>query len=211
MHRVTFLLAVLCLGMNVEAAPQFGNIGMELSSQFEDHTNTTSPVVTKTLVTSSRSISATLRATAHLTDASIQGEEQETAQSSMLQMVPPSAPAVAQSPDTVRAMNALAQATPPPGAAVAPATAAGPAAAAAAVTTPPPQVPSFDEAYGDEYMQTTYWSCNTFALTTHCGWHEPIIYIGGGKSGAASSISGSGRLLTAAVGGAAAVIIFFMA
>ncbi|KAI1466253.1 uncharacterized protein F4812DRAFT_461223 [Daldinia caldariorum] len=29
-----------------------------------------------------------------------------------------------------------------------------------------------------KYVQTTYWSCVTFPLETHCGWHEPILDAG---------------------------------
>ncbi|KAI1211489.1 uncharacterized protein F4807DRAFT_391127 [Annulohypoxylon truncatum] len=28
---------------------------------------------------------------------------------------------------------------------------------------------------GAKYVQTTYWSCVTFPLETHCGWHQPIL------------------------------------
>ncbi|KAI8630041.1 hypothetical protein F5Y19DRAFT_69534 [Xylariaceae sp. FL1651] len=28
---------------------------------------------------------------------------------------------------------------------------------------------------GQKMVQTTYWSCATFPLETHCGWHEPIL------------------------------------
>ncbi|KAK7753909.1 hypothetical protein SLS62_004006 [Diatrype stigma] len=72
------------------------------------------------------------------------------------------------------------------------------AAAAAMMTTaapsasPPPVDPDaareFQEAYGDRYTQTTYWSCQTEGVFKgHCGWHEPIIEI------AAAASSGAGE------------------
>ncbi|OTA77629.1 hypothetical protein M434DRAFT_44879, partial [Hypoxylon sp. CO27-5] len=40
-----------------------------------------------------------------------------------------------------------------------------------------------------KYVQTTYWSCVTFPLETHCGWHQPILDAGAGRIGC----EGSGR------------------
>ncbi|KAI1088738.1 hypothetical protein F5B19DRAFT_407682 [Rostrohypoxylon terebratum] len=34
---------------------------------------------------------------------------------------------------------------------------------------------------GAKYVQTTYWSCVTFPLETHCGWHQPILDAGAGR------------------------------
>lgn len=34
---------------------------------------------------------------------------------------------------------------------------------------------------GAKFVQTTYWSCVTFPLETHCGWHEPILDAGAGR------------------------------
>ncbi|KAI0836574.1 hypothetical protein F5Y06DRAFT_272828 [Hypoxylon sp. FL0890] len=34
-----------------------------------------------------------------------------------------------------------------------------------------------------KYVQTTYWSCVTFPLETHCGWHQPILDAGAGRLG----------------------------
>ncbi|KAI0879926.1 uncharacterized protein GGS22DRAFT_102185 [Annulohypoxylon maeteangense] len=34
---------------------------------------------------------------------------------------------------------------------------------------------------GVKYVQTTYWSCVTFPLETHCGWHQPILDAGAGR------------------------------
>ncbi|KAI2625120.1 hypothetical protein GGR54DRAFT_594971 [Hypoxylon sp. NC1633] len=36
---------------------------------------------------------------------------------------------------------------------------------------------------GAKFKQTTYWSCVTFPLETHCGWHEPILDAGAGRVG----------------------------
>lgn len=36
---------------------------------------------------------------------------------------------------------------------------------------------------GAKFVQTTYWSCVTFPLETHCGWHEPILDAGVGRVG----------------------------
>ncbi|KAI1081529.1 hypothetical protein F5B20DRAFT_68405 [Whalleya microplaca] len=36
---------------------------------------------------------------------------------------------------------------------------------------------------GAKYVQTTYWSCVTFPLETHCGWHEPILDAGAARIG----------------------------
>ncbi|KAI1371112.1 hypothetical protein F4677DRAFT_318486 [Hypoxylon crocopeplum] len=36
---------------------------------------------------------------------------------------------------------------------------------------------------GVKFVQTTYWSCVTFPLETHCGWHEPILDAGAGRAG----------------------------
>ncbi|KAI2638656.1 hypothetical protein GGS26DRAFT_353106 [Hypomontagnella submonticulosa] len=36
---------------------------------------------------------------------------------------------------------------------------------------------------GAKFVQTTYWSCVTFPLETHCGWHEPILDAGAGRIG----------------------------
>ncbi|KAI4862618.1 hypothetical protein F4820DRAFT_17765 [Hypoxylon rubiginosum] len=35
---------------------------------------------------------------------------------------------------------------------------------------------------GAKFVQTTYWSCVTFPLETHCGWHEPILDAGAGRA-----------------------------
>ncbi|KAI2465408.1 hypothetical protein F4781DRAFT_27068 [Annulohypoxylon bovei var. microspora] len=42
---------------------------------------------------------------------------------------------------------------------------------------------------GAKYVQTTYWSCVTFPLETHCGWHQPILDAGAGRI----QCEGSGR------------------
>ncbi|KAI0012590.1 hypothetical protein F4779DRAFT_614315 [Xylariaceae sp. FL0662B] len=34
---------------------------------------------------------------------------------------------------------------------------------------------------GAKFVQTTYWSCVTFPLETHCGWHEPILDAGAAR------------------------------
>ncbi|KAI1767130.1 hypothetical protein GGR53DRAFT_483161 [Hypoxylon sp. FL1150] len=39
---------------------------------------------------------------------------------------------------------------------------------------------------GAKFVQTTYWSCVTFPLETHCGWHEPILDAGAGRVGCES-------------------------
>ncbi|KAI1140027.1 hypothetical protein F5Y05DRAFT_304258 [Hypoxylon sp. FL0543] len=39
----------------------------------------------------------------------------------------------------------------------------------------------------EKYVQTTYWSCVTFPLETHCGWHQPILDAGAGKIGCEGS------------------------
>ncbi|KAI1400561.1 hypothetical protein F4819DRAFT_365307 [Hypoxylon fuscum] len=36
---------------------------------------------------------------------------------------------------------------------------------------------------GAKFVQTTYWSCVTFPLETHCGWHEPILDAGAARLG----------------------------
>ncbi|OTB10188.1 hypothetical protein K445DRAFT_258017 [Daldinia sp. EC12] len=51
----------------------------------------------------------------------------------------------------------------------------------------PPPGANFHE-IGVKYVQTTYWSCVTFPLETHCGWHEPILDAGAG--GIRSGVSG---------------------
>lgn len=61
-----------------------------------------------------------------------------------------------------------------------------------AAPSPPPvdedAAREFQEAYGDRYTQTTYWSCQTEGVFKgHCGWHEPIIEI------AAAASSGAGE------------------
>ncbi|KAI1407115.1 hypothetical protein F5Y13DRAFT_135162 [Hypoxylon sp. FL1857] len=38
-----------------------------------------------------------------------------------------------------------------------------------------------------KYVQTTYWSCVTFPLETHCGWHQPILDAGAGRKGCEGS------------------------
>ncbi|KAI5925196.1 hypothetical protein F4810DRAFT_708999 [Camillea tinctor] len=89
--------------------------------------------------------------------------------------------------------------------AVATAPAAGPTEVAAAAdsndsspptTTPAPKQDTdgddddlggiFHEIYGQKYTQTTYYSCVTFPLETHCGWHEPILEVQ--DSGAAAAV-----------------------
>ncbi|KAI1501322.1 hypothetical protein F5X99DRAFT_202759 [Biscogniauxia marginata] len=73
-------------------------------------------------------------------------------------------------------------------------------------TTPPPEDDLggiFHELYGQQYTQTTYWSCATFALETHCGWHEPILEV---DSGAARIGSEHGRAAAIRAGVVAGVV-----
>ncbi|KAI1808806.1 hypothetical protein F4811DRAFT_1310 [Daldinia bambusicola] len=44
--------------------------------------------------------------------------------------------------------------------------------------------------FGQKFVQTTYWSCVTFPLETHCGWHEPILDAGA----AGMRYEGSGKV-----------------
>ncbi|KAJ1337325.1 hypothetical protein MN608_00177 [Microdochium nivale] len=83
--------------------------------------------------------------------------------------------------ETALAVAATAAAAQPPSEA-----APSPLQPAPPMVTPAPQVPSFEEAYGGVYTQTTFWSCNARAQTTQCGWHEPIIYVGGNSAGRTS-------------------------
>lgn len=216
MHFTTPLLAFLWLARHSNAAPQLR--GFEPSP--EGTSTTTRRVLRTAFVTVSMPVSGEIQSTPStdvLTPAAGDLHQHPT-----LSSLPPQAPNQSgpipvdssttpsqtpspkpqstRGPDTTLVMSALAQpaSAPPPSIAtsIAPQAAIPPpstGAAAAALTTPPPQVPSFEEAYGDEFTQTTYWSCNTFALTTRCGWHEPILYIGGAKSGASRGRSlGSG-------------------
>ncbi|KAH9907060.1 hypothetical protein F4778DRAFT_778486 [Xylariomycetidae sp. FL2044] len=77
------------------------------------------------------------------------------------------------------------------------------AAAAMMVTEAPGSAPDLGE-YADEYTQVTYFSCHTFALETHCGWHEPIVRVnnaagrGVGKGG---KVVRAGLVAAGVVGG----------
>jgi len=221
MHFTTSLLAFLWLAGISNAAPQL----RDTESSLEGTSTTTRRVLRTAFVTVSLPASARIQSTPPsdvLTPAAGGSEQHSTLSSSpptpeqsggssvdsstTHSQAPSPKPQSTQGPDTTFAVSALAQPASAPLPSVAtsiapqaavppPAGAAAAAAAAAALTTPPPQVPSFEDAYGDEFTQTTYWSCNTFALTTQCGWHEPILYIGGAKSGASrgkSLISGGG-------------------
>lgn len=47
-------------------------------------------------------------------------------------------------------------------------------------TAPEPEITASPDSglvddVAERFRQTTYWSCVKFPLTTHCGWHEPII------------------------------------
>lgn len=57
------------------------------------------------------------------------------------------------------------------------------AAAAAAKTTPrPTDDPEADSELAREgYSQTTYYACETYAVSTHCGWHVPVVHVGGAR------------------------------
>lgn len=57
------------------------------------------------------------------------------------------------------------------------------AAAAAAKTTPrPSDDPEADSELAREgYSQTTYYACQTYAVSTHCGWHVPVVHVGGAR------------------------------
>ncbi|TPX06692.1 uncharacterized protein E0L32_002188 [Thyridium curvatum] len=79
---------------------------------------------------------------------------------------PPSAPfeAAAASRET--------EAPPPSG--PADPTAAGPPPADPAITPAPATVDMLDQA-GNNFIQTTYYTCVTVGSYSHCGWHEPIL------------------------------------
>ncbi|KAI0853061.1 hypothetical protein F5Y00DRAFT_225259 [Daldinia vernicosa] len=68
--------------------------------------------------------------------------------------------------------------------------------------TPSPELPppgaNFHE-IGVKYVQTTYYSCVTFPLETHCGWHEPIL--DAGASGMRCEGSGQAALRAGVVAG----------
>ncbi|KAI1653843.1 hypothetical protein F4813DRAFT_241312 [Daldinia decipiens] len=68
--------------------------------------------------------------------------------------------------------------------------------------TPSPELPppgaNFHE-IGVKYVQTTYYSCVTFPLETHCGWHEPIL--DAGASGIRCEGSGQVALRAGVVAG----------
>ncbi|OTB00974.1 hypothetical protein M426DRAFT_14954 [Hypoxylon sp. CI-4A] len=69
-----------------------------------------------------------------------------------------------------------------------PASASASASASNPQITPSPELNppggNFHEIGGGlKYVQTTYWSCVTFPLETHCGWHEPILDAGAGRIG----------------------------
>ncbi|KAI0179410.1 hypothetical protein GGR52DRAFT_305316 [Hypoxylon sp. FL1284] len=80
------------------------------------------------------------------------------------------------------------------------------ATAEPAVVTPSPELPpggNFHE-IGAKIVQTTYWSCVTFPLETHCGWHEPIL---DASTGAAAQCDGSaGRNAAVRAGVVAGVV-----
>ncbi len=64
----------------------------------------------------------------------------------------------------------------------------------------------FQEAWGDRYTQTTYWTCQTAGVFKgHCGWHEPIIEIAA-SAGARGAGRGGGRAATAAAAAAVAAV-----
>lgn len=217
MHFTTPLFAFLWLARHSNAAPQL----RDNEPSLEGTSTTTRRVLRTAFVTVSTPASAEIQSTPStdvLTPAAGDSEQHPALSSSTPQapnqsnpvpvdssttpsQTPSPKPQSTREPDTTLVMSALAQpaSAPPPSIAtsIAPQAAfppppAGTAAAGAALTTPPPQVPSFEEAYGDEFTQTTYWSCNTFALTTQCGWHEPILYIGNAKSGASKARSLAG-------------------
>lgn len=81
-------------------------------------------------------------------------------------------------------------------------------AANKAATTPVPDPPTNNPAVASAlaqqgYSQETYYSCKTYAATsTHCGWHVPVVYVGG-ASGGAARMGGNG-VKAGAVGAAAA-------
>ncbi|KAI8965224.1 hypothetical protein F5Y11DRAFT_22256 [Daldinia sp. FL1419] len=62
----------------------------------------------------------------------------------------------------------------------------------------PPPGANFHE-IGLKYVQTTYYSCVTFPLETHCGWHEPIL--DAGASGMRCDGSGQAALRAGVVAG----------
>ncbi|KAI0095387.1 hypothetical protein F4814DRAFT_186893 [Daldinia grandis] len=68
--------------------------------------------------------------------------------------------------------------------------------------TPSPELPppgaNFHE-MGVKYVQTTYYSCVTFPLETHCGWHEPIL--DAGANGVRCEGSGQAALRAGVVAG----------
>ena len=59
----------------------------------------------------------------------------------------------------------------------------------AALTTPyPGQEDGHGDIHGDEmaamsFRQTTYYTCITHRVSTHCGWHHPILEAGGSRLG----------------------------
>lgn len=72
--------------------------------------------------------------------------------------------------------------------------------AAAQTTAPPSDDPEADAELAREgYSQTTYYSCEAFATTTHCGWHVPVVHVaeaagrraGGGAAAAAAGAAGA--------------------
>ncbi|RYO92489.1 hypothetical protein DL766_006900 [Monosporascus sp. MC13-8B] len=101
-------------------------------------------------------------------------------------------------------------------------TPATPELAAASVptpTTPPRPVDEeaaheFREKWGDQYRQTTYWSCaaSEGVFKGHCGWHEPIIAVEASGASAAKGRPGEcggvvARVGVVAVAVAAAVVM----
>jgi hypothetical protein len=52
---------------------------------------------------------------------------------------------------------------------------------------------------------TTYWACQTWPLTVHCGWHTPVLE-GGDEIAAAGRVDGRGVVGRALLGLGVAVV-----
>lgn len=65
------------------------------------------------------------------------------------------------------------------------------AEAPAPTEAPPVDNPSVDGDLAREgYSQTTYYACERYAATTMCGWHEPVVYVGGGAPAPGRGVGG---------------------
>lgn len=71
------------------------------------------------------------------------------------------------------------------------------AADQAQTTAAPSDDPEADSDLAREgYSQTTYYSCEAFATTTHCGWHVPVVHLAAAgrlrAAGAAAAMGAAG-------------------